>query len=138
MVADGVDDSRGTAGTYPQVVQVGVVVDQDGGDRFGLVLTCLGVGGEDLFALGQLADRDQRAGCGQDLGRGGEGLAANHARDPHVFCGECGCVACVGEGGCLDGAGERREDAGGGGEAGAQCGVGDAVGGAGDDRGGEV
>ena len=76
VVGGGVDDLGAVAGLDGEVVEVGVVVDQDGGDGLGLVLAGLGVGGQDLVAGLEGGDRDGLAGGEQDQGGGGEGLPA--------------------------------------------------------------
>jgi hypothetical protein len=81
--AGGVDDARAVRSLYLQVIQVGVMVEQDGGNRLGLGLAGPGAGGQDLVAGFELADGDGGAGGEQDLGAGGEALpAAGDAR----FC----------------------------------------------------
>ena len=50
VVAGGVDDLGAVTGLDLQVVQVGVVMDQDSGGRLGLVLAGLGIGRLDLVA----------------------------------------------------------------------------------------
>jgi hypothetical protein len=66
--AGGVNDRGATAGPDRQVVQVGVVMNQDGGDRLGLGFAGLGIGGKDLNAGFELADGDDGTGGEQDLG----------------------------------------------------------------------
>jgi hypothetical protein len=70
----GVDDLRPADRLDGEVVQVGVVVDQDG-DGLGLGLACLDIGGQDVVAWLELADRDGGTGGEQDRG-GGEALPA--------------------------------------------------------------
>jgi hypothetical protein len=77
VVAGGVDDGGAAGGLDGQVIEVGVVVDQDGGDRLGLGLAGLGAGGQDLVAGLELADRDGGTGCEQDLRGAGERLATD-------------------------------------------------------------
>lgn len=55
MGRGGVDHRGAIPGLDAQVVQVGVVVDEDGGDGLGLGLACLDIGGEDLVAGLELA-----------------------------------------------------------------------------------
>ena len=76
MVAGGVDDLGAGSGLDGEVVEVGVVVDQDGGDGLGLVLAGLGVGGQDLVSRLELADRDRLARGEQDQRAGGERVPA--------------------------------------------------------------
>jgi hypothetical protein len=70
-----------------QVVQVAVMADQDRGDRLGAGLARLGVGGQDLVALAELADRHEVTAGGQHPGRGGEALAAGPAAGGGVVLG---------------------------------------------------
>lgn len=71
------------------------MVDEDGGDGLGLGLACLDIGGEDLVAGLELADRDSDAGGEQDFRISGEGLPAAGrsciGEVDAVFCGK----ACV-------------------------------------------
>ena len=53
MVRGGLDDRGAVPGLDSEVVEVGVVADQDGGDRLGLGPAGLGVGGQDLLARPQ-------------------------------------------------------------------------------------
>lgn len=76
VVGGGLDDRDLAArGLDYQVVQVRVVVEEDGGDRLGLGFAGLGVGGEDLVAGRELADGDCCAGGEQDLRADGEAVA---------------------------------------------------------------
>lgn len=52
------------------------MVDPQGGDRFGLGLAGLGVGGEDLVTSLDIIYRDVRSVCEADIGCGGEALLA--------------------------------------------------------------
>ena len=76
VAAGGVDDLGAGAGLDGEVVQVGVVVDQDSGDGLGLVLAGPGVSGEDLVSRLELADRDRLARGEQDQRAGGERVPA--------------------------------------------------------------
>jgi len=86
VAAGGADDRGAVRCPDLQVIQVGVVVDEHGGDGLAGGLAGLDVGGEDFLPLVQLADRDQGAGCGEDPGAGGEGHAAAGGGGP-FFCG---------------------------------------------------
>jgi hypothetical protein len=76
VAAGGVNDLGPAAGADGEVVGVGVVVEQDGGDGLGLVPAGLGVVGLDLVAGLEGGDRGGLAVGQQDLGVAGEGLAA--------------------------------------------------------------
>ena len=76
MVAGGVNYRGLVADLDGEVIQVGVVVDHDCGDGFGLGFSGLGVGGQDLVARRQAGDGDGGAGGEQDLGTGGKALPA--------------------------------------------------------------
>jgi hypothetical protein len=80
VVAGGVDDLGAALDLDGQVVEIGVVVDFDGGDGLWLVLAGLGVGGEDLVARLEGGDRGGLAAGEQDPGIGGEGLAGVRER----------------------------------------------------------
>jgi len=56
------------------------VVDQDGADGLSLGFAGLGVGGQDLLAGLELADRDGLAAGEQHLGAGGEAEPARRGR----------------------------------------------------------
>src|SRR6202522_1069935 len=76
VVAGGVDACAAAAGLDGEVVQVGVVGDQDRGDRLGAGPAGFGVGGEDLVAGFEVGDWDGLAVGEQHRGACGEGLAA--------------------------------------------------------------
>lgn len=63
------DDLGSIAGPDGQVVEVGVVVEQDGGDGLGLVLAGLSVGRLDLVAWLEAEDRGGLLVRQQDPGR---------------------------------------------------------------------
>ena len=70
------NDGGAVSGLDGQVIQVGVVVEQDGSYRLGLGIAGLGVGGQYLCAGFELADRDGCAAREQHLRRGREALPA--------------------------------------------------------------
>ena len=111
-VAPGCVDDRGLV-VIPdlEIVAVGVVVDQDRGDRLRPgVFPGLDAGGEDLVACLELADGDRGPRSEQDLSAGGETRAAARScisfvsRPGSLLCGlgsectEVGCFGGVGEG----------------------------------------
>jgi hypothetical protein len=81
VVGGGGDDGGAVRGLDGEVIAVGVVVDQDGGDRLRGGFAGLGAGGQDLIAGLQLADGDQGTGGGQELGARGERHAAGGGQD---------------------------------------------------------
>lgn len=72
VVAGGVDDRGPPSALDCQVVAVCVVVDHHCGDRFGLGLTGLRIGGQDLVAGCEAGDGHGYPAGQQDLGAGGE------------------------------------------------------------------
>lgn len=74
--AGGVDHRSAVPGPDFQVVEVGVVVDQDGGDGLGPCLPGLRIRGQDLVAGSEQADRDRSSASQEDFRAGGEGFAA--------------------------------------------------------------
>jgi hypothetical protein len=70
------------AGLDPQIVQVRVVTDQDRGDRLGLILPGLGVGGQDLLARAQGRDRHRLPRRQQDQRPRRERLPARRRTRP--------------------------------------------------------
>lgn len=76
VAAGGVDDRGLVLGPDFQVVPVGVMVDQDGGDGLGPCLPGLRIRGQDLVAGSEQADRDRSSASQEDFRAGGEGFAA--------------------------------------------------------------
>ena len=72
MAAGGVDDLDAVGGLDVEAVEVGVVVDFDGGDRFWAGLAGCGVGGLDLVARLAGGDGGGLPAQEQDRGVGGE------------------------------------------------------------------
>jgi hypothetical protein len=79
-----VDDLGAAAGPDSEVVEVGVVVEEDGGDGLGLVLAGLGVDRLDLVADLEGGDRDGLPVREQDPRRRRERLPAQLARLPGI------------------------------------------------------
>jgi hypothetical protein len=76
VAAGGVDDRGPGVGADLQVIQVGVAVDQDRGDRLIRRLARLRAGGQDFAASLELTDGDGAARGKQHLGARGEGFPA--------------------------------------------------------------